>query len=149
MNGGIDLTLEPERIVEISEATNFPELLKFIYELNTTSSPFITLGCEAGFDDAAFVGYIELSFKSETAANNLLFIQNLDQEFYAWLLNQHPEIFESVKASLVWEYSSYLYREISERMKISIYYRATYQQAAGQLLDFVRHYLLKICSCPP
>lgn len=147
-NGGIDLTREPHRISEISEANNFPELFKFIREMNTQESPFITLGCEASEDDGIFVGYIEFSFKDERIANDIDFISNLDKNFYEWCSHQSPEMAMAIRAALAWEYSTLLYHGTAERKKIGLFFHAAHQQAAGQLIDYIRHYLINVCSCP-
>jgi hypothetical protein len=147
-NGGIDLTREPHRISEISEATDFPELFRFISEMNTQESPFITLGCEAGEGDGAFAGYIEFSFKDERIANDIDFISSLDGKFYEWCSRQSPEMAQAIRAALAWEYSTFLYHGTAERKKIGFFFRATHQKAAGQLIDYIRHYLLNVCSCP-
>lgn len=147
-NGGIDLSLEPHRISEISEATDFPELFKFISEMNAPESPFITLGCEAGEDDSIFAGYIEFSFKNERVANDIEFISSLDEKFYAWSSHQNPEMVAAIRASLAWEYSTFLYRGTSKRTNVAFFFRAAHQQAAGQLIDYIRHYFLNVCPCP-
>jgi len=148
-NGGIDLTREPHRIAEISEANDFPELFKFISEMNARESPFMTLGCEAGEDDGFFAGYIEFSFKSERVANDVDFISRLDEKFYEWCFHQSPEMERAARSALAWEYSTFLYHGTSERLNVAFYYRALHQQAAGNLLDCVRQYLLNVFSCPP
>lgn len=145
-NGGIDLTREPHRLFEISEAANFLELRQFIIDLNDAKSPFITLGCEAGQDEGEYVGYIEFSFRDEQVANNIDFIANLDQEFYAWCRHQNLQIAEAICNALVWEYSSYTFHGTSRRMKIAFFYHALDQHCAGQILDLVRHYLMTACS---
>lgn len=147
-NGGIDLAREPHRISEILEAANFPELFEFIREMNAQESPFITLGCEAGEDDGVFAGYIEFSFKDERVANDVDFISSLDEKFYEWCSRQSPEMVAAIRSALAWEYSTFLYHGTSERLIVAFYYRALDQQSAGHLLDYVRHYLLKVCPCP-
>lgn len=62
-NGGFDLINEPWRIDEITEAENFPELYKFLKDLNRPTSSFITLGCGAYCSQNCFVGYVEISFR--------------------------------------------------------------------------------------
>lgn len=147
-NGGIDLTREPHRVSEISEAANFPELFKFIREMNAQESPFMTLGCDAGEVEGIFAGYIEFSFKDECLANNMEFILSLDDKFYEWCFRQSPEMAAAVRSALAWEYSTFSYHGISVRKKVGFFFRAIHQQAAGQLLDCIRYYLLNVCSYP-
>jgi len=147
-NGGIDLTREPHRISEITEAKDFPELTKFIIDINAPESPFITLGCEAGEDDGVFAGYVEFSFKSERVANDIDFISSLDEKFYQWSSRQNPEMAMAIRSSLAWEYSTFLYHGTSARSKVGVFFRAAHQQGAGQLINHIRHYLLNVCSSP-
>ncbi|HNW10531.1 MAG TPA: hypothetical protein PKI71_04110 [Candidatus Rifleibacterium sp.] len=70
-NGSFDLLNEPWRIDEISEAAKFPELYRFLKDLNHPESSFITLGCDAGFWEGCFTGYVEISFRCAAVATNL------------------------------------------------------------------------------
>ncbi|UOO89134.1 hypothetical protein LVJ82_17085 [Vitreoscilla massiliensis] len=91
-NGGIDLTLEPNRIDEIHEFNGTPKLKQAILELNTENNLFMTLGFLIGkseFENGAFfIGYLEFcirpnsdsySFKPELLDE--LFLSYISQEF--------------------------------------------------------------------
>jgi len=72
----IDLKLDPARILDLEEATLFPELADFLRLTNSSSSVFQTAKCDAGFthdltmDDevfgteAKFWCYVDLLFTS-------------------------------------------------------------------------------------
>ena len=144
--GGIDLTLEPDRIDEISEAADFPELRDFIVDLNKPQSLFMTLGCEAGQTGDLFEGYVEFTFKDEKLANDETIISHLDVAFFENLHEKHPEIEALARLCVHWEYSPFLYHETSARLKIAFFYRQDTQDDAGRILDLIRHFLLNVYS---
>ncbi|WP_416242653.1 hypothetical protein ACLSSQ_10600 [Azospira sp. APE16] len=139
-NGGIDLSREPWRIAEITEAKDFPELLHLIKEFNKNSSPFLTLGCEASFDEGLMHGYVEFTLKDDNLANDLSFIAELDENFYAWARKIDPELESTLRNVLAWEYTPFSYHGESQKHKVSFFFRAPDQDYAGKTLNVVRTY---------
>lgn len=139
-NGGIDLAREPWRISEITEARDFPELLRLLEEFNKPDSPFLTLGCEAGFEEGLFHGYVEFSFKRDELANNIALISRLEDGLYAWAGENGEELETALRNVLFWEYAPFSYHGTSGKHKISFYFRAPDKAYAGQILNTVRTY---------
>jgi hypothetical protein len=142
-NGGIDLTVEPWRISEVTEAKDFPALRELIEEFNKPETPFVTLGCEAGVEEEVVHGYIEFSFKNDCVANDVEFISTLDEAFYSWVSGKSKEMEEALRSVLVWEYSPFSYHGRSERTKVSIFFRAPSKDYAGQVLGTIQVYFLE------
>jgi hypothetical protein len=145
-NGGIDLSREPWRISEITEAQEFPQLLRLLEEFNKPDSPFLTLGCEAGFDEGLMRGYVDFTFKSDELANNLTLISRLDDDLYAWAGKNNPELESVLRDVLVWEYTPFSYHGTTQKHKVSFYFRAPDKAYAGQILDTVRTYFCDFFS---
>lgn len=145
-NGGIDLSREPWRISEITEAHDFPELLRLIEELNKPNSLFLTLGCEAGVDEGLLHGYVEFTFKSDELANNIALISRLDDLLYAWARGNSVELESVLRSILAWEYAPFSYHGTSEKHKISFFFRAPDKAYAGQILNTVRTYFCDVLS---
>lgn len=147
-NGGIDLSEEPWRISEITEAADFPALLKLIEHFNAQEAPFITLGCEAGYIQGVFSGYIEFTFKNEQLANNLGYISKLDDDFHAWAQRKNPELCNALLATLAWECSPFSFHGNSNRLKVAIFFRAPDKEYASQLLKAVDTYFCTHLQLP-
>lgn len=147
-NGGFDLSEEPWRITEISEAIDFPALYELIKDFNKPESLFLSLGCDAGYIDDRFFGYIEFSFKDEQLANNLEFVSNLDSELYHWAGRNNPDLEKVLRSLLIWEYSNFLYHGHSKRIKVCMFFQATDQAYAGKILMTVKKYFLECCQFP-
>ncbi len=147
-NGGFDLSKEPWRIVEISEAANFPALYKLIEDLNKPESSFLSLGCDAGYFDGSFFGYIEFTWKDGQFANNLEFISNLDSEFYNWAGRNSLDLEKALRRTLTWEYSYFCYSDSSQRIKVCVAFQSPDQDYAGKILDVLRKYFLEYCQLP-
>lgn len=145
-NGGIDLSLEPWRISEITEAQDFPELLRLLEEFNKPDSPFLTLGCEAGFDEGLWHGYVEFTFKRDELANNIALISRLDDDLYAWAGENSAELESVLRNVLAWEYALFSYHGTSEKHKVSFFFRAPDKAYAGQILNTVRAYFCDVLS---
>lgn len=137
-NGGIDLSREPWRISEITEAKDFPELLELIKDFNMDESPFITLGCEAGFHQGLFCGYVDFTFKQERLANDLGFIAELDENFYTWARQKGSDLESTLRNVLAWEYSPISYHGELKKHKVSFWFRAPDQDYAGKVLNVIR-----------
>ena len=118
-NGGINLLTEPERIDEIKEAKNFPELYEFISESCLTRSPYFTLDCDSDVDESGvYMCYVEFSFKDEALLYNIEFNSEVDVKFNVWIETQNPEMAQAVCKALRWEYSLYAYHETTDNVKI-------------------------------
>lgn len=139
-NGGIDLSREPWRIYEITEAQEFPELLRLLEELNKPDSPFLTLGCEAGFDEELMHGYVEFTFKSDELANNVALISRIDDDLYTWARKNSTDLESVLRNALAWEYAPFSYHGTSEKYKVSFFFRAPDKAYAGQVLNTIRTY---------
>ena len=141
-NGGIDLLLEPERLGEITEAVDFPELRAFIVATNGPASAYWTLGCEAGRDGDVFAGYVQFSYRDESLAGNEAHVAQLDHVFMDWATRtQSPEVVTAIPAYLRWEYFWFSYHG-SRRLAITVWYRARSRVDAGHLLGLLQSFLL-------
>jgi hypothetical protein len=144
-NGGIDLVKEPQRINEITEAQDFPELKQFIVDMNAPDSPYMTLGCEGGYDSGIFHGYMEFSFRDPDIANNIQFISKIDKEFIAYVSSIDLASAEYLEKHFPWEYVPFSFHDGGERMMLAFYYTGVDQKAAGELLSLIAEFLLNHC----
>ncbi len=147
-NGSFDLLNEPWRIDEISEAAKFPELYRFLKDLNHPESSFITLGCDAGFWEGCFTGYVEISFRCAAVATNLSFVTDLDSQFYAWASRNSQELENFSRQALAWEYAWFSFYNNPKQLKVCIFFETAIQNDAGRLLEAIGFYLQRCCELP-
>ena len=60
--GGLDLRNKPELIDSIHELDDFPEKKVLIRWLNLENGDFITFGCDCGYINDVYTGYIEFAY---------------------------------------------------------------------------------------
>jgi len=141
-NGGFDLIREPDKIGEITEAKEFPELRILLERLNVPNGNFITFGCEAGQSPDAFYGYIDFAFRDINKAQTKDLYQQMFNSFESWIKVQNPDNSDVILQAVCLEMADLFYHEIYFGYKISLFYKAQNQATAGILLNIVFGYLL-------
>jgi hypothetical protein len=80
----------------------------------------MTLGCESGYSDGSYQGYIEFSFRDLNVATNVSFISGLDTQLEAWAAQTSTELVAAVRSCTRWEYAPFSYLGTPERLKIAL-----------------------------
>ena len=145
-NGGIDLVKYPEKINEITEANNFPELKQILTSLNSEESLFMTLGCEVGEQDNLFYGYLEFSFRDSELSKNEEKNNEIINSFRSWFFTSYPDCPPEMLDQLVWEFDDFKYYKTFHGIKISLWFRMINQEDAGNLLLLFENFLCNIYS---
>ena len=134
-NGGIDLVREPRRIDEISELKSFPGMRPIILKLNGPSGEFMTLGSEAGTHEGLFCGYLEFAFRDSRLAEEKNY-RNLLRGFSHWMLQKHPQLAPYLPSCLSTDIQGFNYWNKWHGDRMTMWFRAVDQNAAGDLLNF-------------
>ncbi|MDG6340409.1 hypothetical protein [Glaesserella parasuis] len=114
--GGIDLVNHPEKIDEILEIAQLPELKTTLIELNKPDSPFITLGCShwIGKYDNSHFSYIEFTFKDAKIADNFNFLVQLEKDLHLFFIEKLTTAFTKEQRD---SYATYL------KDQVQVYFR--------------------------
>ena len=136
------IVAHPERADDIPEAQGFPELAEFLREMNSHASPYMTLGCGWWPESNPPIGYVEFSFRSPGIANDTEFICHLDDAFLEWLEGRIQGTAQPVRQALHWEFDQFSYFGTEPRNKLCCHMAVANQQAAGQILDLLREFLM-------
>lgn len=117
--GGIDLINYPERINEIPEISQLPELKQTLIELNQKDSPFITLACAHWINkyDNSHFSYIEFTFKERHILDTLPKIQQFENTLHQFFIDKLTENFTPEQRDY---YATYL------KEQGQVYYRPFY-----------------------
>lgn len=159
--GGIDLSLEPQRINEIPEVKHSPTMKKLLVDLNKTTSPYITLDCAYWlFKDnrETSYAYLELSFKNIKTTQNLAYLQTIDEQF-SYYLQTHREqlaldfgvpvqVFDTVHLAFSWRYRPYRHFESEERNLLYIQLSSPQYQDLEILLELLHRFLTQYLKVP-
>lgn len=159
--GGIDLTQTPERIDEIPEIKHSPMLKRMLVELNKPESPYITLGCAYWlFNDnrEPSYAYLEITFKEISTAQDLDFIQNIDEKFIDYLHHHRQslalefgvpvEALDTVHLAFSWRYRPYRHFESAERNLLYIQLSSPQHQDMEILLELLHRFLTQYLVVP-
>ncbi|MES4613524.1 hypothetical protein V2154_13180 [Ewingella sp. CoE-038-23] len=147
-NGGIDLILEPNRIEEIHEISDWPWLKRFVSEVNNSDGHFMTFGCDFGPDEEFYAGYVEFSFRPSMRKRTTEDLRILDEHFYKWISELYlddksePHPLAYSQSCLAWEYTPLEYQGTYE--KVSVWFRSREVGGAEWLMNHVRHFLVDI-----
>ena len=145
--GGIDLVSNPERIEEIPELKDFPEKKELIRRVNDKDSAFMTFGCDNGFQDSLFCGYIEFSYREASRFQQSEGYQELFDSFENYVKTdpQTKDCVDSILRSLRLSVSLFSYpaRGIQNGHKIGLYYVGKDRQCVGQLLKIFCEWLIR------
>lgn len=152
-NGGIDLTIEPDRIDEIQEAQNYPWLKKFLSEVNGPNGLFMTFGCDFGPYENYYAGYFDFSFRPHKRPSSVDALRSLDENFYKWISDLYSDDTSELDplgfalAMLQWSHSPLEYQGTFD--KVGLWYR--HQEIGGceWLVNHVRHFLVEVYPSLP
>lgn len=135
-NGGIDLLREPYRIDEITELKSLPNFRSILLRLNGPDSEFMTLGFEAGAQDAFFDGYLEFAFRDSRFAEEGNY-RDLLRCFSHWTLQRYPQLAPYLPSCLRGEIQEFSYRDRWHGDRMTLWFRAANETAADELLQFL------------
>lgn len=140
-NGGFNLLKNPEKIDDITEFKKFPELRRFIEWLNFESMRYRSFGCDAGYIDTGFAGYIEFSFRSSEQAERWDLYDQLFDNFEDWTKAKFPGYEFGICSSLNPRWAKVLCDGKYFGIKICLCFEAQTQDTAAQLLDIFFEFL--------
>lgn len=159
--GGIDLVTHPEMINQISELQYSSMLKKLLIDLNSSNSPYITLGCgywaNHSKNEASYC-YLEFSFRDINIANNAKFSLSLDEKLIDYLEKNKeslsntfgvpPQAIPTVVNHFEWRHRPFRYFESEER--ILLYFQAgSYRhQDLEVFLDILHRFLTQYLVVP-
>lgn len=137
--GGIDLVKEPNRIEEIYEANNFPELKNLIKTTNRPDGSLQTGNCDFGSVDGFFIGWIDFFFRDPSRCKSPEY-----NEFLSGYLNALQLDLAKVQEAL----SPRLIDTVLEAKNVRVYrllidFQLQDQSEAGKFLDTLNAYILK------
>lgn len=163
--GGFNLVENPQDIDKIPEALQSPMLKKLLTDLNKPNTPFITLGCAYWlFKDNRELSrsYLEFTFKNINVANNLTFLQQIDEEFEKYLSTHKnelsqiysvpPEAFNLVVQNYYWQMDKFSYFGSEERSLIYVEMASQRHSDIEIFLELLHRFLteyLVVPSYPP
>lgn len=159
--GGFNLIQHPELIEEIPEAKYSPMLKKLLIDLNKEDSPYLTLGCGYwAFKDNRDTSYtyLEFSFKNIKTAQNLSFIQTIDEQFIDYLHTHReqlgsefgvpPEAFDTAHLAFAWNYRPFSYFGSEERTLLYFQAGSPQHQDLEIFLDLLHRFLTEYLQVP-
>ena len=136
-NGGFDLLKNPQDIDKISEFQKFPALRKYIDWLNFKTDKYRTYGCDGGWSEKSFDGYIEFSFRDSGRAKKKELYQRMADDFEKIVIKEYPpENVILIVRSIVPKMAGFHLRETGNFFgyKIALWVHAQSPEAADQLL---------------
>ncbi|WP_386696715.1 MULTISPECIES: hypothetical protein [unclassified Lonepinella] len=152
--GGLDLITQPEMIENIPEIKYSPMLKKLLIDLNSSTSPYISLGCGywANYtENEASYCYLEFSFRDPLIAKNLNFIQMIDEKFIEFLHKNRQQLaldfsvpeqaFDTVHQAVFWSYRPYSYFGSEERILLYFQAGSPHYQDLEIFLDLLHRFL--------
>lgn len=148
-NGGIDLTINPEKISDIHEVADYPWLRKFLTLINAEDELFMTFGCVAGSVGQSFCGYIDFSLRPDAPQRLKDDLLVLDDQFYEYLSHAMPEgetRTEGIKYArsiLHWTLSPLEIRGESYS-KVNLTFDALEEEGVAWAIDHVCYFLTKV-----
>lgn len=159
--GGFNLVDNPQDLDKIPEATQSPMLKKLLVDLNKPETPFMTLGCAYWLfkdDRDLSTAYLEFSFKDITIANNLTFLQHIDEKFEKYLTTHKnelaqiysvpPEAFNLASRHYYWQMDKFSYFGSAERNLIYVEMASPRHSDLEIFLDLLHRFLTEYLVVP-
>lgn len=148
-NGAFDLTLNPEKIDLIHEATEENGLRPLLQLLNSKDGRYMTLGCASGQEGDLYYSYLEITFRDQDLARSEEANTELEEKWKSWVLDRckdHPGLADMLMANVAWEYREFSLRKAATQYLVTIYPRARDARDHGQLLTWIYDFFKKVAA---
>ncbi|MHC2597395.1 hypothetical protein ACVLVH_003049 [Kluyvera sp. 1366] len=145
---GFDLTLETDRIDEITAGKHSENMRRLLEEVNLQDGLFMTLACDWQQRDDGVCGFIDVAFRPTVAGFNTEETQSLDQAFEIYLSRQEKQhnmqsgtLINYARAVLDWSWSPLQQRHMRYE-KVTLRYYCQQADDAEWCFDHLRHFLV-------
>lgn len=145
---GFDLTLQTDRIDEISAGKHSENLRRLLEEVNLQEGVFMTLACDWQQRDDGVCGFIDVALRPALSSGSSEETQSLDQAFDLYLGRQEKQhnmqsgtLVNYARAVLDWGWSP-LHQRHMRYEKVTIRYYCQQADDAEWCFDHLRHFLV-------